>query len=78
MLVLTRKIDEEIKIGNDITLKILAISENQTKIGIEAPKGIQIFRNEIYSKVKENAIEASQASDQKAANLNTYKIKRVN
>lgn len=78
MLVLTRKIDEEIKIGKDITLKILAISENQTKIGIEAPKGIQIFRNEIYSKVKDNAIEASQASVQRAGNLTNYKIKKVN
>ncbi len=78
MLVLTRKIDEEIKIGKDITLKILAISENQTKIGIEAPKGIQIFRNEVYVKVKENAIEASKASAQNAANLTKYKIKKVN
>jgi carbon storage regulator len=78
MLVLTRKIDEEIKIGKDITLKILAISENQTKIGIEAPKGVQIFRNEIYTKVKENAIQASKASIQKAENLNKYKIKKVN
>ena len=77
MLVLSRKINEEIKIGPDIKLKILSISENQIKIGIEAPKEIQIYRNEVYSNVIENTKEASHASVQKELNLKNYKIKKV-
>ena len=38
MLILTRKFDEEIKIGSDITVKILSVSDGQVKLGITAPK----------------------------------------
>ena len=77
MLVLTRKVNEEIKIGSEITIKILSISENQIKIGIDAPKDIQIYRNEVFEKVKENTIEASRASIQKETDLLKYKIHKV-
>lgn len=77
MLVLTRKIDEEIKIGPDITIKVLSISENQIKVGIKAPRDVQIYRNEVYDKVKESTIEASRASVQKQTDLLKYKIQRV-
>ena len=62
MLVLTRKIDEEINIGSDVKIRILAISENQIKIGIEAPKDIQIYRGEVFNKVKDTIVEASRVS----------------
>ncbi len=77
MLVLTRRVNEEIKLGADITIKILSISESQIKIGIDAPKDIQIYRNEVFEKVKESTIEASRASIQKAADLLKYKIHKV-
>ncbi len=77
MLVLTRKANEEIKIGPDITIKILSISENQIKIGIDAPKDVQIYRNEVYEKVKESTLEASRASIQKSNDLLNYKIHKV-
>jgi carbon storage regulator len=77
MLVLTRKINEDIKIGSEITIKILSISENQIKIGIDAPKNIQIYRNEVFEKVKESTIEASRASIQKETDLFKYKIQKV-
>lgn len=77
MLVLTRKISEEIKVGSDITIKILSISDNQIKIGIDAPRDIQIYRSEVFDKVKESTIEASRASIQKAADLLKYKIHKV-
>ncbi|PKL82174.1 MAG: carbon storage regulator [Ignavibacteriae bacterium HGW-Ignavibacteriae-3] len=77
MLVLSRKINEEIKLGPEISIKILSISENQVKIGIEAPKNVQIFRGEVFEKVKESTIEASRASTQKANDLLNYKIHKV-
>jgi len=77
MLVLTRKINEEIKIGPDISIKILSISENQIKIGIEAPQSVQILRGEVFEKVKESTLEASRASTQKADDLLKYKIHKI-
>ena len=77
MLVLTRKLNEEIKVGKDIVIKILSISENQIKIGIDAPKNIQILRNEIYQKVKEETIKASRSSSDSNIDLNKFKIQKV-
>jgi len=77
MLVLTRKLNEEIKIGKDIVIKVLSISENQIKIGIDAPRNIQIYRNELYEKVKEETINASHSSSIAKIDLNNYKIQKV-
>jgi carbon storage regulator len=77
MLVLTRKINEEIKLSGDISFKIISISENQIKIGIVAPKNVQILRGEVYDKVKESTLEASKASNQTQVDIMKYKIKKV-
>jgi len=77
MLILTRKIEEEIRIGSDITIKILSISDNQIKIGIDAPSNVQIFRGEVYDKVKQNTINASQSISDSKIDLSKYKIKKV-
>ncbi len=54
MLILSRKIDESIIISNDIKFKIVDIIGDRVKIGIEAPKNIEIFRSEIYEKISKN------------------------
>ena len=77
MLVLTRKINEEIKFGSDITVKIISISDNQVKIGIDAPKSVQILRGEVYEKVKESTFEASKSNTTPSVDLQKYKIKKV-
>ncbi|WP_409295724.1 carbon storage regulator CsrA [Peribacillus sp. SCS-26] len=48
MLILTRKKGESIQIGPDIEIKIVAVSGDQIKIGIDAPKNVDVFRKEIY------------------------------
>lgn len=77
MLILTRKFDEEIKIGSEITVKVLSISEGQVKLGITAPNNIEIFRGEIYEKVKQVTIEASVQSKQKLADTTKLKINKI-
>jgi len=59
MLVLTRKENEKIRIGKDVVINIFSISENNIKIGIEAPRDVKIFREEIYQSIKEHAKQAT-------------------
>ena len=53
MLILARKIDEKIKIGNDITLTIISVQGDQVKIGVEAPKNVKVFRQEVFDAIQE-------------------------
>jgi carbon storage regulator len=52
MLVLTRKIDESIIIADNISIKILALSGSQVKIGISAPRSLRILRKEVYDQIQ--------------------------
>ena len=52
MLILTRKTNEKIKIGNDITITIIEVRGEQVKIGVEAPKDVKVFRQEVYNAIQ--------------------------
>lgn len=54
MLVLTRRLGESIKIGDDITVTIQGATCSQVKVGIKAPKNISVHREEIYNKIKQD------------------------
>lgn len=60
MLVLTRKKGESIQIDSNIEIQILAIEGDQVKIGIDAPKSIEIHRKEIYLEIQKENNEAAQ------------------
>ena len=47
MLVLSRKREEKLQIGNDITVTILKVKGNSVQIGIEAPKSVRVLRTEL-------------------------------
>jgi carbon storage regulator len=67
MLVLTRKIEETIRIGDHISIKVIDIDNRQVKLGIEAPKNVAINREEIYLRIQaenEAASNASKAHDE--------------
>lgn len=59
MLVLTRKADQIINIGDDIKIKILEIGNGYVKLGIDAPKETPIYREELYEKLKQLNREAA-------------------
>jgi carbon storage regulator len=58
MLVLTRKLQEAIKIGNDVEITVLTIEGDQVKLGISAPKNVEIHRKEIYLSIQEENNQA--------------------
>ena len=70
MLVLTRKKDEAIRIGDNIVIKIIAIDKQSVRIGIEAPDNVTILREELVRAVSEENIKAARgASEEMLASL---------
>lgn len=52
MLILTRRVHETIMIGDDIKISVLGVSGLQVRIGIAAPKGLEVHREEIYNRIQ--------------------------
>lgn len=59
MLVLTRKLNEAIQIGDDIEITVLAVQGDQIKLGIKAPKEVEVHRKEVYLSIQESNNEAA-------------------
>jgi len=53
MLILTRRVGETLVIGDDITVTVLGIKGNQVRVGVNAPKDVQVHREEIYQKIQQ-------------------------
>ena len=68
MLVLTRKSNQSIMIGDDIEVSVLAIMGEKVRIGIQAPRDIPVFRREVYLEIQEerdrNAMPAGAVRDE--------------
>ena len=52
MLILTRKVGEALKVGEKITVTVMGIKGNQVRIGISAPKDVEVHREEIYDRIR--------------------------
>jgi len=52
MLILTRRVGETIRIGDDVSVTVLAVKGNQVRVGIAAPKNIAVHREEIFERIK--------------------------
>jgi carbon storage regulator len=57
MLVLTRKSNQSIMIGDDIEVSVLAIMGEKVRIGIQAPRDVPVFRQEVYLEIQEERLE---------------------
>jgi carbon storage regulator len=69
MLVLGRKANQSVMIGDEIVVTILAVDGDQVKIGIQAPAQMTILRQELYETVKQENLRAATLSAQVQGNL---------
>ena len=58
MLVLTRKSNQSIMIGDDIEVSVLSIMGEKVRIGIQAPREIPVFRKEVYLEIQQERVQA--------------------
>lgn len=73
MLVLTRKLNQSIMIDDTIELTILAVEGEQIKLGINAPRSVEIYRKEIYLAIQnENNEAVNTAETNLLQNISTY------
>lgn len=71
MLILTRKLDESIMIGNDIEVKVVKVSGSQVHLGIVAPKNIAVYRHELFEQVmneNKNAVQNTNSNIESLGN----------
>src|SRR6185295_11496057 len=63
VLVLTRKTNQSIMIGDDIEISVLAVMGEKVRIGIEAPRSVPVFRKEVYIEIQEDSDDSGDRPD---------------
>lgn len=62
MLILSRRIGETITIGTDITVSIINVTGNQVRVGVQAPKLVEVYRQEVYERLRRTAASGPETS----------------
>jgi len=62
MLVLSRKVNQSIMIGDDVRIVVVGVDRDQVKIGIEAPRAVPVHRSEIYEEIQRSNLAAAGAT----------------
>jgi carbon storage regulator len=62
MLILSRRVNEKIVIGENIVVSVIEVRGDQVKIGIEAPKSVKVYREEVFEAIQNENKRAAEAS----------------
>jgi carbon storage regulator len=60
MLILTRKIGESLMVGEDVTVTVMGVKGNQVRIGIKAPRDVEVHREEVYDRVQQEKMRQTE------------------
>ena len=74
MLILTRKIDEAIRLGDDIRIVLVQIKGGQVRLGIECPSNVRVLREELYEAVRQENLNAISSDPKHLAGLPRQKM----
>lgn len=69
MLVIARKINEQVRIGEDITIRILGVVGNTVRLGIDAPRDVPVYREELWEAIKAENQAAVKKAPEKLPSL---------
>jgi carbon storage regulator len=59
MLILSRRVNEKIVIGDDIVVSVVEVRGDQVKLGIDAPRNVKVFRQEVFDAIQEENKKAA-------------------
>lgn len=74
MLILTRRIGENVRIGEDVSVTVLNVKGNQVRLGVNAPKSVAVHREEIFQRIALNTRVAESPPETAAPMRPTIKI----
>ena len=82
MLILTRRVDEVLRVGEDVSVTVLGVKGNKVRLGISAPKNVAVHREEIFHRIAEEeggmgTPAAAQLSDTPVVKITTKKLSRL-
>jgi len=77
LLILTRKVGESVAIGDDIQISVVEIKGTQVKLGIRAPREVSVHRQEIYLKIQEENLRASDVSKEALGSVEDLFLKNT-
>ena len=63
MLILTRRVGESLRIGDDVSVTVLGIQGSQVRIGVNAPKSVSVHREEVYDRINDENSKNSEDNE---------------
>ena len=72
MLILTRRVGESLRIGDDVSVTVLGIKGSQVRIGVNAPKSVSVHREEVYDRINDENSKNSEDSEKNSKKNITF------